>query len=222
MWRLILRIVLSFVIYNITVSIIGNVANGVALLLAKGGSPNLWNILHQHPSGKWIAVGFLAGLIPLQFLFSVLGFFRSNLPEYLSGLGLEKMKRWIVVLASPVAIAALAQWVSDWFTMRSKSVTVLSGNRSLHLSRMFEGFFSTSCRNVSDIRLGLWTDNFTYQCMVHVTQLTIFLAAAAYSLAPWVRQQFFKNVAIDHPVPLNSTLEEDEIDMSTGGSGQNQ
>jgi len=73
MWRFILKIVLSFVIYNVTVSIINSVANGMALLLVKVGSADLWRIQHQHLSGKWIAIGFLAGLIPLEFLFSVSG-----------------------------------------------------------------------------------------------------------------------------------------------------
>ena len=222
MWRLILRIVLTFVIYNITVSIVSNLANGAALLLAKSGSPDFWMILHQYPMGKWIALGFLAGLIPLQFLFSVSGFLRSHLPECFNGLALEKMKRWMVVLASPVAIIALVQWISDWLGMRSKSATVLTGNPPMHLSKMFEGFFSSNCRAVSDIRHSLWTDDFSHQCMIHVLELTIFFTAAAYSVAPWVRERFLRSVAIDHPMPPGGASEKIEMQNSISGNDQNQ
>jgi len=222
MWRFILKIVLSFVIYNVTVSIINGVANGVALILTKAGSPDLWRILHEHLFWKWIAIGFTAGLIPLQFLFSVSGFFRSSFPEFLGGLGLEKMKRWIVVLASPVALSALMQWISDWFTMRSKSATVLTGGPSADISKMFEGFLSVSCGNVADIRLELWGDNLPYQCAVHVMKLMIFFSAAAYSLAPWVRLQFLKSLLRDHSAQLDSSLEASEMHVSTNRNEENQ
>lgn len=220
MWRPILKIVMSFVIYNITVSVVNNLVNGAAFLLAKGGAPDLWRILHQHLAWKWIGVGFVAGFIPLQFLFSMFGFFRANLPSYFGGLALEKMKRWIVVLASPVAIVALLKWMEDWYAMRSQSSTALSRSSSMHLSRMFEGFFSTGCRDVSDLRLSLWVDNFTYQCALHVLQLTIFLSAAAYSVAPWVRGWLLNSFAADSSL-RHGTREENEVKISTNGNDLN-
>jgi hypothetical protein len=221
MLRLILRIVLSFVIYNITLFVTRSLVNAAAFLLVKGGSPELWIFLHQHLLGKSIAIGFLAGLIPIEFLFSVSGFFRSNFSQYLRGLDLEKMKRWIIVLTSPVAIVALGMWISDWFTLRSNLTSVLTEGPSLPISRMFEGFFSASCGNVSDIRLELWGDNFAYRCMVHALELSIICSAAAYSLAPWVRQQLLTRVAIDHPTPLDVRHEEDEMQTSTNEDDEN-
>ena len=222
MWRLTLRIVLCFLVYIVSLWIIGEAANAVAYLMEKGGSPELWRILHQHPFGRSIAVGFVAGLIPLRFLFSVSGFFRSDIPEFFRRLDLEKMKQWIVLLVSPVAVADLTQWISNWFAMHSKTVTALQEGSSMHLSQIFDGFFSDNCRNISDIRIDLWSDNFAYQCMLHVTQVSIFLTAVAYSLAPWVKQQLLKQVAIDHPAPLDSSSEEEEIHITTSGKEKNQ
>jgi hypothetical protein len=221
MSRFVLKIVLSFVIYSVTVFVARSLLNGAAFLLTKGGSPELWMFLHQHLLGKSIAIGFLAGLIPLEFLLSISGFFKSKVSNHLSRLDLEKMKRWIVVLASPVAIVALGEWIRDWFTLRSKLTTVLTEGPSVPISRMFEGFCSASCRNVSDIRLELWGDNFAYRCMVHTLELSIICSTAAYSLAPWVRQQFFTRVAINHPTPLDVTHEEDEMQTPTTGDDEN-
>jgi len=222
MWRFILRIVLIFVIYNVTIDAVSALADGMALFLARSGSPEPWRILHRYLFWKWIAVGFLAGLVPLEFLFSAARLFKSRILGYLNGLGLEGMKRWVVVLCSPVVIMGLLDWAHDLFALRSRLANGLTNSPSMQVSRMFEGFFSTSCRNVSDFRLELWGDNFGYRCAVHVLQLTIFFTGAAYSLAPWVRKQFLKRVAIHHPDPLDLTPDEDELHKSANGDHRNE
>jgi hypothetical protein len=98
---------------------------------------------------------------------------------------------------------ALLQWVIDWNAMHSKGVTVLQESSSMPISAIFEGFFSTNCRNVSDVRVDLWTDNFRYQCAIHVMQISIFLTAAAYSLAPFARAHLLVASKFEHPGPAD-------------------
>jgi hypothetical protein len=205
-WRLVLRIVLSFVVYSITMQITGAVANTLAQLFAKGGAPDLWRILHRHAFGRSVVIGFLAGLIPLEFLISASGYFRSTLPDFFRRLDLENAKKWIVVLVSPVALIALAHWISDWFAMSSKTASVLKGGSPLHFSQLFDGFFSDNCKYVTDMRIGLWGDDFGYQCMVHVLQISIVLVSAAYSLAQWVKRRFPKHVAVAYPKASNGAV----------------
>ena len=209
MWRGILQVAISFVIYLLSVWIVSSTADTLANLMAKIGSPELWVFLRQHFLGQSIAVGFLAGLIPLRLFLSVSGYFRPDVPEFFKKLDLEEMKRWIVVLVSPIAFLVLAQWMHDWSAMRSRTASVQDG-LSMHFSEMVEAFFSGNCKDPSDIRIDLWVDSFSYQCMVHVLQVSVFLQAAAYSLAPWARQQFLKSVANDNPESMECALVDGE------------
>jgi hypothetical protein len=223
MRKIALKLVLSILVYSVSVTTVRGLANAIAYLMAKGGSADLWRILHEHPLGRSICLGFLAGLIPLQSLLAASGFFRQDIPDFLKKLDLEGMKRYVVILASPAAVVALWQWVSDWLAMHSKHVTVFQESSTINLSRMFEGFFSENCRNVSDLRLDLWSDNFPMQCVVHVVQISIFLTAAAYSLAPWVRDHFPKYVAVGQPAETDcSTLAEGEVHTSVNGDDRTQ
>jgi len=129
----------------------------------------------------------LAGLIPLEVWLSVSGFFSVNIPEFLRKLDLERMKVWIVALYSPIMILALLNWLIDWYAIYSKRVTVLAEGSPVPISTIFDGFFSTNCRNVSDSRLDLWSDNFLLHCTIHVRLISAFLMTAGYSLAPLIR-----------------------------------
>jgi len=187
MQRLFLRVVLCVFVYINSVWIVGRTANALAYLLSKIDSSSLWGVLHQHPFGRGILVGLLAGLIPLEFWLSVSGFFSADVPEFLKKLDLERMKIWVVAFFSPIIIMALLSWLIDWYAMHSKRVTVLQGSSSVPISTIFEGFFSTNCRNVSDVRLDLWSDNFLFHCTIHIQLISAFLTSAGYSLAPLVR-----------------------------------
>jgi hypothetical protein len=195
MRRLALRIVLCLVIYFNSVWIIQKTLNAAAYLTAKSGADGLWQAVHEYPFASSLAVGFIAGLIPLQFWVSVSGFFSSDLPEFLKKLELEKMKRWVVVLLSPVFLMAIGGWIIDWETMHSEKVSVLAGSLSAPISSIFEGFLSETCKNVSDVRLDIWPDNFWFRCMLHIQLVSVCLITAGYSLAPWFRQGISRDLA---------------------------
>jgi hypothetical protein len=152
------------------------------------GSPELWVALHQHPFGRGFLQGLLAGLIPLEVWLSISGFFSADIPEFLKKMDLERMKIWVVAIFSPIMVMVLFTWLMDWYATHSKRVTVLQESSSLPpISTLFEGFFSTNCRNVSDIRLDLWGDNFLFHCAIHIQLISVFLMTAGYSLAPVIR-----------------------------------
>jgi hypothetical protein len=178
--------------------------------LSKAGSPELWDVLHQHPFGRGIVTGLLAGLIPLEFWLSVSGFFSAEIPEFLKRLDLERMKVWIAAIYSPIMILALLTWLIDWYAIYSKRVTVLAGGSSVPISTIFDGFFSTNCRNVSDSRLDLWSDNFLFHCTIHIQLISAFLMAAGYSLAPVIRARLLSTQMTDHEEPVAECS--DEID----------
>jgi hypothetical protein len=198
MRRLISRVVLCLFVYFISVFVLGRTFDAVANLLAKAGSPELWTVLHQHPFGRGILIGLLAGLMPLDFWLSVSGFFSADISEFLRKLELEQMKKWVVVLFSPFMVAVLGEWIIDWHKMHSKQLTVLSKSSSMPISTIFEGFFSTSCRNVSDVRLDMWGDNFQYQCSLHILWVSVLLMTAGYSLAPWIRARLQPTQMTEH------------------------
>jgi len=152
----------------------------------------------------------LAGLIPLEVWLSVSGFFSVNIPEFLRKLDLERMKVWIVALYSPIMILALLNWLIDWYAIYSKRVTVLAEGSPVPISTIFDGFFSTNCRNVSDSRLDLWSDNFLFHCTIHIQLISAFLMAAGYSLAPVIRARLLSTQMTDHEEPVAECS--DEID----------
>ena len=210
MKRLFLRVIVCVFVYTTSVWVLGRTASALAYLLSKAGSPELWEVLHQHPFGRGIVTGLLAGLIPLEVWLSVSGFFSAEIPEFLKKLDLERMKVWIVALYSPIMIMVLLTWLIDWYAVHSKRVTVLQESSSVPISTIFEGFFSTNCRNVSDSRLDLWSDNFLFHCTIHIRLISTFLMAAGYSLAPVIRAHLQPTPVTEDEEPIAGSA--DDID----------
>ena len=173
-------------------------------------------VLRQHPFSSGVLIGLVSGLIPLDFWLSVSGFFRADILEFLKKLDLEEMKKWVFVIFSPFMIMTVLDWVIDWHAMHSRQLTVLSNSSSMPISTMFDGFFSTNCRNVSDVRLDIWTNNFDYQCSVHILWVSSLLTAAGYSLAPWIRAhlQPTQMIDLDEPVAESSDAIDPESKMA--------
>jgi hypothetical protein len=213
MKRLFLRVIVCVFVYNTSVWALGRTASALAYLLAKAGSPELWEVLHQYPFGRAILTGLLAGFIPLEVWLSVSGFFNADIPQFLKKLDLERMKIWIIAIYSPIMILALLNWLIDWNAMHSRGVTVLHESSSVPISEIFEGFFSTNCRNVSDARLNLWSDNFLFHCTIHIQLISVFLMAAGYSLAPIIRAHLEPTQMTEPEEPVTDSS--DEIDSES-------
>ncbi|MGH9600659.1 MAG: hypothetical protein ACRD27_12405 [Terracidiphilus sp.] len=207
---MIVRIVLCLVVYFISQEIMWRMLDFAGYVTAKSGAPGLLQALRLHPFERSAAVGLLAGFIPLNFWISIFGYFKADIPRWLRSLELDRMKYWVVVLISPMWGVALTQWVIDWNAMHSKHLTVLSGSSSAPISAIFEGFFSTNCTNVSDIRLDLWGNDFQYKCALHLIYVSIFFSAAAYSLAPFVRASLLSAFKFERPVPADEAQVADD------------
>ncbi|HTB95786.1 MAG TPA: hypothetical protein VK716_02160 [Terracidiphilus sp.] len=188
---LIIRILLAFFIFNTTAWLLGRAFYAASYLLARNGAPELWEVLHQYPFGKSIAIGLLAGLVPFELWLIASGFIRREILDFLAKLELDRMKPWLVVMYSPVLFMAIADWVMDWNAMHSRTISVLGDSPTMPIWKIYEGFFSTTCQNLNlgDHRLDLWNENFTYQCTVHVLTLSTFIMAAGYSIAPFLKSR---------------------------------
>jgi hypothetical protein len=90
-------------------------------------------------------------------------------------------------------------------------MTILQDSTAMPVWRMFDGFFSESCRNVSDNRLDLWNDNFRMQCNVHVLTISMLLMAAGYSLAPLIRSRIPDESWAEDEAIGETTQQEDDI-----------
>jgi hypothetical protein len=222
MRRLIVRVVFSLLVYNTSVWLVGRTANAAAYLLAKAGTPELWDLFHGHPFAKSMGIGIIAGLIPFQLWLTLSGFIRVEVPEFLRKLELDQMKLWIILFYSPILVMALVEWVVDWFAMHSRTLSVLQDSSSMPIWRMFDTFFATSCRNIFDIRLDLWTDNFAYQCAIHVLMISAFLMATGYSIAPSLRSQLLRRVWVEHPATVEVAQDEAEPTKSVTPNEHNE
>jgi hypothetical protein len=209
--RLTVRALFAVFIFNSSAWLVGRTVYVAEYLLAEVGAPEWWRILHAHPFGRSIAVGILAALIPLQLWLTLSGFIRASVPEFLEKLQLDRMKPWVVVLYSPIFAVALVGWIVAWFAMRARTMTILQDSTAMPVWRMFDGFFSESCRNVSDNRLDLWNDNFRMQCNVHVLTISMLLMAAGYSLAPLIRSRIPDESWAEDAAIGETTQQEDDI-----------
>ncbi len=120
------------------------------------------------------------------------------------------MKIWVAAIYSPIMIMVLLTWLIDWYAMHSKRVTVLQDSSSVPIPTIFEGFFSTNCKNVSDSRLDLWSDNFLFHCTIHIQLIAAYLTTVGYSLAPIIRAHLQPTQMAEDEEPTDDTA--DDID----------
>jgi hypothetical protein len=222
MQRLIVRVLLSLLIYNTSAWLVGRTARVVAYLLGDWGAPDAWKVFQGFLFTRSIAIGILAGLVPLQLWLTVSGLVRAEVPEFLKKLELEQMKPWIVVMYSPILALTLWVWLIDWSAMRSRGLGVLQTSSSVPIWQMFDGFFESNCQNVIDNRLSLWTDNFAYQCSIHVLWVSSFMIAVGYSFAPLIRSRFPKGASAEDLTPEETVQEQAEPKNSAMSNEQTQ
>ena len=182
------RFVLYFLFYFVSIEIVGRTANGLAHLLAKIGSPELWQALHLHLFARALVVGLLAGLVPLQTWIAATGILNPRLVRIIRRLKPDRLKPWKIVFLSPVVLLALATWTLQWFENSSKYSSVLRTTSPYRLSEIFNGFLSTDCSGAGGSGV-FWGDSYGIQCMIHAQSIAIWLIAVGYSLSPVFRKR---------------------------------
>jgi hypothetical protein len=200
--RWIPRFLLCIFFYSISIFAVGRLAEVLAYLLAKSGSPDLWQMLHEHIFVRALLVGLLAGLVPLQAWIAAMGVFNPKHEILLKRLNPDRLKSWVFVFFSPVIVIALLRWAFQWYENRSQYSSVLQTTSPYRFSEFFNGFFSTDCSNAAESAV-FWRDQYGLSCMVHRQLIAIWLIAIGYSLAPIVSKRVIPLFNMDHPHPID-------------------
>jgi hypothetical protein len=199
------RVLLCLFFYFVSVDVVGRIAEAVGYVLVLCGSPELWKDLHEHPFGRSLVVGLLAGFIPLQTLLSASGFINVRYTQILKRLNPDGLKSWIFVFFSPVIILCLLSWMIDWFALRSRHSSVLQTTSPYPMSEFFDGFLSTNCSNFTDLRGDMWGERWKFSCLIHVQLISIWMLTIGYSLAPFVRKRILPLLRGEHPMPTDES-----------------
>ncbi len=212
--RWIPRFLLCILFYYISVYVVGRLVNVLAYLLTKAGSPELWQLLHQHFFVRSFVVGLLAGIVPFRTWIAAAGIFNPKHARLLKRLNPDRLKPWVFVYLSPAIVTALVSWTMQWYENNSQPLSVLRTASRYQFSEFFNGFFSTDCSNASESSV-FWRDGNGLGCMVHVQQIAIWLIAVGYSLAPVVRKRVRPLFNMEHPVPLDESSTENIQENTT-------
>jgi hypothetical protein len=200
--RWISRFLLCIFFYSVSIYVVGRLADVLAYLLAKSGSTDLWQMLHEHIFARALLVGLLAGLVPLQIWIAAAGIFNRKFAVMLKRINPDRLKPWVFVFFSPLMILALISWAINWFDLHSRHSSVLQTTSPYPMSEFFHGFLSTNCSSAADWRVDLWGARYAFSCMIHVQLISTWVITIGYSLAPLVRKHVFPMFTMEHPAPI--------------------
>lgn len=207
------RFLLYVLFYCVSIEVVGRTANGFAYLLAKIGSPELWQALHLHLFVRALVVGLLAGLVPLQTWIATTGILNPRDVRVIRRLNPDRLKPWTCLFLSPVFLLAVGNWVLQWFDNSSGYASVFRTTSPYRLSELFKGFLSTDCSSTGGSAM-FWGDAYALRCQVHAQLIAIWLIAVGYSLAPAFRKKVLPIFSQESPAPSNEPKNE-SIEKST-------
>jgi hypothetical protein len=175
MWRWIIRVWVSIVVFWISMFFSAAVLVTVARQMAKVGLPFLVQLLHSHTLLSMFMLGVLAGHAVVGSNFTGRGWFRSKSGLTYEGFKLETLKSWTWLLVSPVFVLGVVSWMLE----RSES-GVLS---NITLTNFYHDVLMPNCS------LSWWKNYQLYPfCGVQLICVGIWMASIGYSLAPLVRK----------------------------------
>jgi hypothetical protein len=177
MWRWIIRIYVSFMVYVIMLFASGVLLIRVAHLLMKIGSPLLVQWIHNHVLLTMFLLGVVAGQVVLGSNFTGRGWFRSKSGLTYEGFKLEKLKPWTWLFVSPLFLLGTGFWY-----LEQRELGVLSGHT---LSSFYHDFLIPDCSNVA------WATAYrdAVPCSMQLFFVGFWMASIGYSLAPIVRKR---------------------------------
>jgi hypothetical protein len=175
MWRWIIRVWVSIVVFWILMFSNGAILITVARLMARIGLPFLLQLFHAHVLFTMFLLGVLAGQVVVGSNFTGRGWFRSKSGLTYEGFKLEKIKSWTWLIVSPVFLLGVVSWMQE----RIES-GVLS---NLTLVSFYRDVLMPNCS------LSSWKNYQLYPfCGVQLICVGIWMASIGYSLAPLVRR----------------------------------
>jgi len=175
MWRWIVRVWVSIVVFWISMFFNGAVLITVARLTARMGLPFLKELIQSHVLLSMFVLGVLAGQAVVGSNFTGRGWFRSKSGLTYEGFKLEIIKPWTWLLVSPVFVLGVVSWMLG----RSES-GVLS---NVTLMSFYHDVVMPNCSL-------WWWKNFPLNpfCGVQLICVGVWMASIGYSIAPLVRK----------------------------------
>jgi hypothetical protein len=175
MWRWIIRVWVSIVVFWILMYFCGGISITVARLMARIGLPFLLQFFHTHALLTMFLIGVMAGEVVLGPNITGRGWFRSKSGLTYEGLKLEKIKSWTWLLFSPVFLLGVVSWIAQ----RSESGVI----SNLTLANFYQDVLMPNCS------LSWWKNNQLYRyCGEQLLFVGVWMASIGYSLSPLVRR----------------------------------
>src|ERR1039458_3080700 len=178
MWRWIIRIYVSSVLFLFLLFCSGVLLIRVAHLLMKAGSPFLLQSIHAHVLLTMFLLGMAAGLTFLGSRFTGRGWFRSKDGQTYEGFRLEELKPWTWLFGSLIFLLGVVLWC-----LEQGEKGVLS---NLTPANFYHDFVIPDCSSA-------WVIGYKSEIAVACTMQLLFggiwLASIGYSLAPMARRR---------------------------------
>jgi hypothetical protein len=175
MWRWIIRLYVSFVVFVFLLYCSGVLLIQVSRLLLWADSPLFLQWIHAHVLFTMFLIGVLAGQAVLGSNITGRGWFRSKSGLSYEGFKLEIIKPWTWLLISPVFMLGVVSWILE----RSES-GVWS---NITLVNFYHDVLKPNCS------LSWWRNYQLYPfCGIQLLCVGIWMASIGYSLAPLVRR----------------------------------
>ena len=175
MWRWIIRVYVSLVVFCFLVFFSGALLMNVTRGLARAGFPALSYWIHTHVLLTMFSLGVTAGQVVLGANFTGRGWFRSKDRVTYEGFKLEKIKPWTLVIVSPLLLLGIAVW----FLEQSEAGVFYPTLRDF-----YQGFLMPNCTNARLVGLGV-----DVACATQLLIVGTWMASLGYSLAPIVRKR---------------------------------
>ncbi len=176
MWRWIIRIWVSFVVFWFHMFMGGLVLASLVHLSLRMEFLFLRQMIRDHDLLTMFLLGVCVGLPVLDSRFTGRGWFKSKSGLTYEGFKLEKIKRWMWLLVSPVLILGVAAWIET------------QSNMGVLGSATFSGFYhEVLMPNCSAGGLLRYRGDTT--CVMNLLTVGTWLASVGYSLAPAIRSR---------------------------------
>jgi hypothetical protein len=176
MWRWIIRVYVSFVIFWMLMFFHGAVLLTVARQMSRLGIPFLLQQIHSHVLLSMFLLGVLAGHVVVGSNITGRGWFRSKSGLTYEGFKLEKIKPWTWLIVSPVLLAGVALWVLTQNESGDKS--------NVTISNFYHGFLMPNCSSAQFKAYQVYPS-----CWMQLLFVGIWMASLGYSIAPIVHRQ---------------------------------
>lgn len=179
MWRWIIRIWVSIVMFCFLTFMSGSILASLVHLSLRMEFPPLRQWIRDHDLLTMFLLGASAGLPVLDSRFTGRGWFRSKSGLTYEGFKLEKIKRWMWLLISPILVLGIVAW----FETRRE----MGGLTGATFSSFYHGFLTPNCSSGGLLRYRGDTT-----CSTNFFAVGSWLASVGYSLAPTVRRRGVK------------------------------